>query len=914
MNDAEPRRLPIRVSPVPGEALDSWFDALAYRLHVPVADLLPTLGLPRAVRPGADRALDIPADWTILLRPAEAARIAAATTVPADTITAMTLAAYDQRAVLIDHATRRVNIRSLWGRGAGSRYCPDCLADTGGRWQLRWRLNWSFACLTHHRLLADTCPACDRPQRTRTAGEPDPPRPGRCAHPVDPRDRRPLRRWTGVHIRCYADLTTTTTLALPARHPALHAQQLLHVLFATGVADFGVYTDRPQPAITALADIRSIAGRTIAHLQHHDPTGLLPTDPTTGQLITLARDQQQRLPARARKRPGTMAPAGAADTAIGVMAACAVLASADVRQAADALQPLIVTPRGPKAQVTCPSTVHDWGRTTSTVLHSVALAGLGPRLRPTDQLRYHTNAPQPRQPDNAAADRRARTIPTLLWPGWAMRLSPAVNASAKRLRPALSAALLLPGTRLDLADAAQLLGGATARLPISNVVQMLHATAHWNDITAGLGRLVDYLDTHTVPIDYQRRRQTDYRRLLPAAQWRHICDHAGTGPGPTIRSHVARCVLFEQLSGMPASLAPFRADTTTPAFHARITQFGAVLTPALADGLHQAATTFLHQHGITGEPLTWQPPMSLLDGLDLPGPDPDQIDLARLHDLVRADRGSVPTAARRVGVTTAAAHALLLDYPAPPRPPAAPPPADRQPARQVLPPDVLAHLHHDQRLSMAQIDRQAGFACGTAARLAGEYAIPIRGGIDPAERAHPALPRDWLYDQHVNQGRSLADLAREKHLNKALVAHWARIYRIPIHRYPARMIIPVAAAAAPPLLRPAITGPNAWQRLHRFAETTRHPTLTQAAAALGIHIAALIAHLNRLEQEFAQPLLERHGQRRTANPTTFGRQVIAALRAAERERRPGQSRPQDRDRPASRPTERNAGQTALTHR
>jgi hypothetical protein len=32
-------------------------------------------------------------------------------------------------------------------------------------------------------------------------------------------------------------------------------------------------------------------------------------DPTTGQLITLARDQQQRLPARARKRPGTMAPA-----------------------------------------------------------------------------------------------------------------------------------------------------------------------------------------------------------------------------------------------------------------------------------------------------------------------------------------------------------------------------------------------------------------------------------------------------------------------------------------------------------------------------------------------------------------------------------------------------------------------------
>ena len=895
MSAGEPRSLPIRVTPVPGEALDSWFDALAHRLQVPVADLLPALGLPVGTRRRPDLTHDIPGDWTILLRPAEAAAIGTASALPADRIAAMTLAAYDQRALIIDDVARRVHIRSLWGRGVGSRYCPDCLGDTGGRWQLAWKLNWSFACPTHQRLLADWCPDCERPQRMRASGEHEPPQPGYCAVPLDPVHRRPLQGRTGAHVRCRAELAHATTLRLPDEHPALTAQNLLAQMFTTGVADFGVYTDRPQPAITAVADIRSIAGRTIAHLQHHDPTGLLPTDPVTSQLLTLARDQQQRLPARARKRPGTVAPASAAGTAIGVIAACTVLTSTDVHQAADALQPLITTPRGPKAQLTCPSTVDDWGRTTSTVLHSIALAALGPQLRPADQLRYRTAAPHPRQPDTVAADRRARTIPTLLWPRWATRLSPAGGASAKRVRPALSATLLLPGTRLYLADAAQLLGGATARLPISNIIQMLHTTSCWNHIAAGLDRLVDYLDTHTIPIDYQRRRQTDYRRLLPAAQWRHICDQAGTRPGPAIRSHIARCVLFEQLSGMPAHLAPYRADTTTPAFHTRITQFAAVLTPALADGLHQAATTFLHQHGITDEPLAWQPPMSLLDGLDLPGPNLDHIDLARLHHLVRADRGSIPTAARHLGVTTATAHALLLDHPAPPRPPAAPPPADRQPARQVLTPDVLAHLHHDQHLSMAQIDRQTGFACGTAARLAGEYAIPIRGGHDPAQRAHPALPRDWLHDQHVNHGRSLADLAREKHLNKAVVAHWARIYRIPIHRYPPPgMIIPAAAAAAPPILRPAITGPNAWQRLHRFAETTHHPTLTQAAATLGIHIAALIAHLNRLEHEFGQSLLERHGRRRTTHPTTLGRQVTSALRAAEHDPHPGQSHPQTR--------------------
>ena len=74
----EPRSLPIRVPPLPGEALDSWFDALAYRLQVPVSDLLPALGLSAGARRRADRALDIPADWTILLRPTEAGAIACA--------------------------------------------------------------------------------------------------------------------------------------------------------------------------------------------------------------------------------------------------------------------------------------------------------------------------------------------------------------------------------------------------------------------------------------------------------------------------------------------------------------------------------------------------------------------------------------------------------------------------------------------------------------------------------------------------------------------------------------------------------------------------------------------------------------------------------------------------------------------
>src|SRR5438309_479081 len=55
-------------------------------------------------------------------------------------------------------------------RQTGSRFCPACLRDTDGRWLLRWRLPWAFACPVHAHLLVDVCPGCGKP--------PSPHRPG----------------------------------------------------------------------------------------------------------------------------------------------------------------------------------------------------------------------------------------------------------------------------------------------------------------------------------------------------------------------------------------------------------------------------------------------------------------------------------------------------------------------------------------------------------------------------------------------------------------------------------------------------------------------------------------------------------------------------------------------------------------
>ena len=195
---------------------------------MPLTDLHWSLGLPGGPH-NVLRKDDIPANRVVLLRDHEAQAISAATGVPVPTLHSMTMARYEQRAIMIDQASRRVSLRAMWGRGRGSRYCPGCLADTGGRWQLRWRLTWSFACTTHQRLLADTCPACDSIPGFRASESHLPPSPGYCEAPVPlpEENRRPGWR---RHRRCGTDLARTATLEIPPGHPVLAAQRVFDEL------------------------------------------------------------------------------------------------------------------------------------------------------------------------------------------------------------------------------------------------------------------------------------------------------------------------------------------------------------------------------------------------------------------------------------------------------------------------------------------------------------------------------------------------------------------------------------------------------------------------------------------------------------------------------------------------------------
>ncbi|MFJ8770465.1 LysR family transcriptional regulator [Streptomyces clavifer] len=61
------------------------------------------------------------------------------------------------------------------------------------------------------------------------------------------------------------------------------------------------------------------------------------------------------------------------------------------------------------------------------------------------------------------------------------------------------------------------------------------------------------------------------------------------------------------------------------------------------------------------------------------------------------------------------------------------------------------------------------------------------------------------------------------------------------------------AADAPAVLRDAVTGPTAWQRLERFAAVLPYSTVTEAARALGVHQLTLATQIDRLEMDLAGP-------------------------------------------------------------
>src|SRR5262249_48449008 len=218
-------------------------------------------------------------------------------------------------------------------------------------------------------------------------------------------------------------------------------------------------------------------------------------------------------------------------------------------------------------------------------------------------------------------------------------------------------------------------------------------------------------------------------------------------------------------------------------FRAETARFAAIRTPELAAALDETARDFLARHRIRGEPVTWQPPVSLLNDLKLPGPDPSLIDVTRLHELVRERKRPVQHAAEVLGTTIDAIRLVLDEHPAPAglltATQARAAGRVRHAARQKLSEKEFRRRYGGQHQSLYDIAKQTGFSRQTLTRLAAEYGIELREGPQDYKRKG-TIDRDWLFDQYVSRGRTLPDLAREKNMSTANMARWAHLHQIPL--------------------------------------------------------------------------------------------------------------------------------------
>ncbi|OON82082.1 TniQ family protein [Streptomyces tsukubensis] len=252
------------------------------------------------------------------------------TGIDSGTLQRMTLARWHGRALFIDPHCRRVDRKRLWGRACGSRYCPACLKESGGRWLLSWRLAFSFACTRHGMLLADTCPSCGDIPRSHGNYTGTTPVPGVC--PTKSRDV-PLKR-------CRQNLCETVTPLLPADSHLLLAQQKLTELIenasetTTGLA--GVYGSAPIAVAQVLADMRTFASRVLV-LAHDDDlarwgTGELVRRCNTYRQVPLTTYRGRR---EAHTRGTWVAPTDAAATGIALAAALDGLSGTDPQAVVD---------------------------------------------------------------------------------------------------------------------------------------------------------------------------------------------------------------------------------------------------------------------------------------------------------------------------------------------------------------------------------------------------------------------------------------------------------------------------------------------------------------------------------------------------------------------------------------------------
>jgi hypothetical protein len=459
---------------------------------------------------------------------------------------------------------------------------------------------------------------------------------------------------------CQNELTTNGDAGLAIDDPLAKAHSLLSGILAERASTFGVYALSPVSSLQVLSDLRVLSARMLAAIALEDVDAFLSAGRRTSIRARLMASSMD--PRRWGEPEVFTARAPALISGIGIALALRVLGAESIRQAGDHLRSVIGRPGAGKRMAT-PDDVRS-GR-LSPALEAVQLSALSDHFSPSNQLRFRTVSEFPRCPgsgDQQGDGLAIQSIPSALWRDWSLRLVARQRIHLDIACSSLSVLLLIIGTRTSVNDACVCLGGEVRWSQQSMVLKYLRRNPLWQNIATAIIRLHDYLAAHPSPIDYQRRRQLNYKDLLPTEVWTDICKGAGLIRHDGDRSaQLARSWLFERISGRAADMSSLVGGSA----RARGNRDELVqrFTPDVIRALDGQAGRFLYAHGIVDEPICWSPPLNLISDLELPGPDPAVVSISELHLALGVKEMTVAAAARHFGVATPVIRLLLERFP-----------------------------------------------------------------------------------------------------------------------------------------------------------------------------------------------------------------------------------------------------------
>jgi hypothetical protein len=609
--------------------MDSWLEAISRALGVSVGQTLQFAGIPVSRLSGL----------VFRVTGAERASLSGATGISVSQIDSMTLSCYNGTAVEFDDQIGLDRCRFPFTIRGGSRFCPECLAETQGRWQLRWRLGWSFLCARHSCLLADVCESCGR------------------------RPRSNHWRMFAMPSRCWcgADLSSAGVTRVPRSHPTFLAQETILDIITRDCADFGVYARgaRPANARSALSDVMVLTNRILTYASIHGFASVRPAGLSDfgGPVVLEVKNRPPR-----RRISTTLAPLRAFDTAVGVAAAMAILEASSVDLAAEAAAWL--TQRrdfkiGPAAKR---SSIRE-GSVALAILAKSNCAYFGS----ITELRWRTAAAVPRMPADSRKqlERMAAKLPTMLWPAWLLRFPVPKGIGRQQLGLTLAAATLLVGSTAGTSDIAESLSRHFNNGGWQSSLHILRDGPYWEHVSAAIIRLSEFLETHSTRIDYARRRELDYSGLLPEEVWREIRRDDPIDRREPNGWIVAQRYLIERVSGSPTRREDLIRCTQIPGNWLRdVRDFPISMTVKLSQSLDAEARRFLRSNRIR-EPVTWHPPLDLIDDLKFPRSTFEDMDPDQVHGFLWGSTRKPTTGqlAKRFGVDIFAIRFLLEQHP-----------------------------------------------------------------------------------------------------------------------------------------------------------------------------------------------------------------------------------------------------------